>query len=235
MPNSLLTNPKLGDAFVYVCTIQRMSINLFGREAGIRFGEGDGGDEDASEARHPDPRLRPDRRRRVPPRLLGQGAVGLAQHAGLVRRHQGRPDRHAGCPHHGLLREPCVSLRLRACRPRGLPRRLRRRTRAQRCAHEWRVPPARASRSTRSIPTPVPGNSTCSRTSVPIDAAEVERKITAPDSNRKILEELKRYAEEHEAETGRFPKTLDLRRQRPAAHVARRSARRAGPRRLRPR
>ena len=40
------------------------------------------------------------------------------------------------------------------------------------------------------------------------DAAEVERKITAPDSNRKILEELKKYADEHEAETGRFPKTL---------------------------
>src|SRR5262249_53585958 len=47
MPNSLLTAPKLGDAFVYVSTIQRMSINLFGREAGIHFGEGDGGGEDA--------------------------------------------------------------------------------------------------------------------------------------------------------------------------------------------
>src|ERR671937_2979863 len=32
MPNSLLTRPKLGDAFVYVCTIQRMAINLFGGE-----------------------------------------------------------------------------------------------------------------------------------------------------------------------------------------------------------
>src|SRR5512133_6649 len=40
------------------------------------------------------------------------------------------------------------------------------------------------------------------------DATEVERKITAPDSNRKILEELKAYADEHEREYGRFPKTL---------------------------
>ena len=40
------------------------------------------------------------------------------------------------------------------------------------------------------------------------DATEVERKITAPDSNRKILEELKNYADEHEREYGRFPKTL---------------------------
>ena len=35
MPNSLLTNPKLGDAFVYVCTIQRMAINLLGGEGAL--------------------------------------------------------------------------------------------------------------------------------------------------------------------------------------------------------
>ncbi|MFE4408993.1 type I restriction-modification enzyme R subunit C-terminal domain-containing protein [Streptomyces sp. NPDC056821] len=40
------------------------------------------------------------------------------------------------------------------------------------------------------------------------DASEVERKVTAPDSNRKILTELKKYTDEFEAEHGRFPKTL---------------------------
>jgi len=40
------------------------------------------------------------------------------------------------------------------------------------------------------------------------DTSAVERDITAPDSNKKILEELKRYALEHEARCGRFPKTL---------------------------
>lgn len=40
------------------------------------------------------------------------------------------------------------------------------------------------------------------------DITKIEREITAPDSNKKILEELKRYAEAHEAEFGRFPKTL---------------------------
>lgn len=40
------------------------------------------------------------------------------------------------------------------------------------------------------------------------DATEVEAKITSPDSNRKILEEIKEYAVEHEARYGRFPKTL---------------------------
>ncbi len=40
------------------------------------------------------------------------------------------------------------------------------------------------------------------------DATEIERKITAPDSNRKIVEEIKRYADKHEQRYGRFPKTL---------------------------
>ena len=40
------------------------------------------------------------------------------------------------------------------------------------------------------------------------DATAVERDITAPDSNRRILQELKKYADAHEAEHGRFPKTL---------------------------
>jgi len=39
-------------------------------------------------------------------------------------------------------------------------------------------------------------------------SARIERDITAPDSNRKIIREIARYAEEHEKETGRFPKTL---------------------------
>jgi hypothetical protein len=40
------------------------------------------------------------------------------------------------------------------------------------------------------------------------DTPGIERKVTAPDSNRKITEELKKYALEHEARYGRFPKTL---------------------------
>jgi type I restriction enzyme R subunit len=40
------------------------------------------------------------------------------------------------------------------------------------------------------------------------DSTEVEQKITAPDSNKKILEEVKRWALEHEQRCGRFPKML---------------------------
>ena len=41
-----------------------------------------------------------------------------------------------------------------------------------------------------------------------IDTTEVERKATSPHSNRMILEEIKKYALEHEERYGRFPKTL---------------------------
>ncbi len=40
------------------------------------------------------------------------------------------------------------------------------------------------------------------------ESSEVERTVTSPDSNRKILFELKEYADEHEQRYGRFPKTL---------------------------
>jgi type I restriction enzyme R subunit len=40
------------------------------------------------------------------------------------------------------------------------------------------------------------------------DVTDVERSITAPDSNKKIIEEFAKYALEQEKELGRFPKTL---------------------------
>ncbi|MCW8129987.1 MAG: DEAD/DEAH box helicase family protein [Planctomycetota bacterium] len=40
------------------------------------------------------------------------------------------------------------------------------------------------------------------------DTTEIEKKVTAPESNRKILEEVKRHALEHEQKCGRFPKIL---------------------------
>ncbi len=40
------------------------------------------------------------------------------------------------------------------------------------------------------------------------EATEIERRVTAPDSNRKIVETIKKYADEHRARYGRWPKTL---------------------------
>src|SRR5690606_4999214 len=39
-------------------------------------------------------------------------------------------------------------------------------------------------------------------------AEKIEKEITNIDSNKKILQEIKRYADEHEERYGRFPKTL---------------------------
>jgi type I restriction enzyme R subunit len=39
-------------------------------------------------------------------------------------------------------------------------------------------------------------------------AEEIERRITAPDSNRKIIQTIRNYALDHEDRTGRFPKML---------------------------
>ena len=40
------------------------------------------------------------------------------------------------------------------------------------------------------------------------ESTEIESKVTSPDSNRRIIEEIKTYAIAHEQRTGRFPKTL---------------------------
>lgn len=48
LPGKYLLEPKPGHAFVYVCTIQRMAMNLFGRQAAAKaYGELESGDEDA--------------------------------------------------------------------------------------------------------------------------------------------------------------------------------------------
>lgn len=39
-------------------------------------------------------------------------------------------------------------------------------------------------------------------------SAEIEHRITAPDSNRKIIQELRTYCDQHEQRWNRFPKTL---------------------------
>jgi type I restriction enzyme, R subunit len=40
------------------------------------------------------------------------------------------------------------------------------------------------------------------------DTSDIEEKVTSPESNRKILEEIKNYTVEHEQRYGRFPKIL---------------------------
>ena len=45
LPESYLTDPQPGHAFVYVCTIQRMAMNILGRSAVFETGESEIDDE----------------------------------------------------------------------------------------------------------------------------------------------------------------------------------------------
>jgi type I restriction enzyme, R subunit len=40
------------------------------------------------------------------------------------------------------------------------------------------------------------------------EPSDIEKRVTSPDSNRKIIQELRKYSDEHEKKYGRFPKTL---------------------------
>jgi type I restriction enzyme R subunit len=48
-----LLDPKPAHAFLYVCTIQRMTINLFGRQAVFDIGDEEPTDEDADQIKIP--------------------------------------------------------------------------------------------------------------------------------------------------------------------------------------
>lgn len=207
MPNSLLTNPKLGDAFVYVSTIQRMSINLFGSEAGIHFGEGDSGDEDAKKLDIPihafDLIVADECHRGYSAKELSiwrstldwfdatkigltatPAAHTMAYFENMVYRYD-----YERAVREGYLVDYDVVRVKSNVRMNGV------------FLHEGeQVDEVDTDTGARQLD--------FLEDERLFDASEVERKITAPDSNKKILEELKRYAEEHEAATGRFPKTL---------------------------
>ncbi|GAB4665763.1 hypothetical protein MOKP76_30520 [Mycobacterium avium subsp. hominissuis] len=202
MPNSLLTNPKLGDAFVYVSTIQRMSINLFGRDAGIHFGEGDSGDEDAKKLDIPihafDLIVADECHRGYSAKELSvwrdtldwfdaikvgltatPAAHTMAYFENLVYRYD-----YERAVREGYLVDYDV-VRVRSdVRMNGV------------FLHQGeqvdQVDPDSGARQLDLL-----------EDERAYDASKVEREITAPDSNRKVLAELKKYAEAHEAETGR--------------------------------
>jgi type I restriction enzyme R subunit len=207
MPNSLLTNPKLGDCFVYVSTIQRMSINLFGREAGIHFAEGDSGDEDAGRLDIPihafDLIVADECHRGYSAKELSVWRNTLDWFDAIKVGLTATPAQHTMAyfeslafvyPYERAVREKVLVdydvVRVRSnVRMHGV------------FLHQGeqvdQVDPDTGVRQLDLLED--------ERT---YDASQVERDITAPDSNRKVLEELKRYTDAFEAEYGRFPKTL---------------------------
>ncbi|SIF93796.1 helicase, type I site-specific restriction-modification system restriction subunit [Mycobacteroides abscessus subsp. abscessus] len=207
MPNSLLTNPKLGDAFVYVSTIQRMSINLFGRDAGIRFGEGDGGDMDAKKLDIPihafDLIVADECHRGYSAKELSVWRDTLDWFDAIKVGLTATPAAHTMAYFENLVYRYDYE---QAVRERHLVDydvvRVRSDVRMNGVfLHKGeqvdQVDPDSGARQLDLL-----------EDERAYDASKVEREITAPDSNRKVLAEVKKYADAHEAETGRFPKTL---------------------------
>lgn len=207
MPNSLLADPKLGDAFVYVCTVQRMAINLFGKEAVLGFGE-DGSEGDAVKVDgipiHAFDLIVADECHRgysskemstwrqtldwFDATKIGLTATPAAHTMAYFENLVYRYD-YEQAVRDGYLVDYDVVRVKSDVRMNGVF--LREGEQVD------QVDPGSGARQLDLLDD-----------ERAFDAAQVERNITAPDSNRKILGEIKRYAEEHEETTGRFPKIL---------------------------
>lgn len=207
MPNSLLTDPKLGDCFVYVSTIQRMSINLFGRDAGIRFGEGDSGDEDAGKLDIPihafDLIVADECHRGYSAKELSVWRNTLNWFDAIKVGLTATPAQHTMAYFENM---PYVYPYERAVREGHLVDydvvRVRSDVRMNGVFLQEGEQVDQVDTQTGNRLLDVLEDE---RT---YDASRVERDITAPDCNRKVLMELKRYTDAFEAEYGRFPKTL---------------------------
>jgi len=206
MPNALLTNPKPGDAFVYIATIQRMTINLFGSQY-APFGGDEEVEDDAQKLDMPihafDLIVADECHRGYSGKELSIWRqtldhfdaikIGLtatpAAHTVAYFEHLVYRYEYPRAVREGYLVDYDV-VRLKSnVRLNGVF--LKEGEQVDEIDPDTGIKQLDLLEDERSF-----------------EPGKVEREITAPDSNRKILEEIKRYADEHERETGRFPKTL---------------------------
>jgi type I restriction enzyme R subunit len=206
LPSSLLTDPKPGDAFVYVSTIQRMSINLFGKGAGLSD-EDDSDEDDATQLNIPinafDLIIADECHRGYTAQEISTWRDTLNYFDAVTIGLTATPAAHT------MAQFEHVAYRYeyeRAVREGNLVDydavRIKSDVRIsgvflQAGDQVDNVDPETGARELdvledeRAFP-----------------ASDVEQKINVPDSNSRILQEIKRYADEHEREYGRFPKTL---------------------------
>jgi type I restriction enzyme R subunit len=206
LPTSYLTNPKLGQAFVYVSTIQRMTINLFGKDAVFKTTE-EAVDDDAEKLDIPihafDLIVADECHRGYSAKELSVWRATL-DHFDAIKV--------------GLTATP-------AAHTTAYFENIAYRYEYERAVREGHL----VDYDAVAIDSDVRMNGvfldegaqieevdTMSgvkqldllEDEIVFDSSKIERDITAPQSNRRILEELKRYADEHQQATGRFPKTL---------------------------
>jgi type I restriction enzyme R subunit len=206
LPASYLLDPQPGHAFAYVCTIQRMAINLFGRQAAFELGEEEP-DDDADKLSIP----------------IHAFDLIVADEC-----HRGYTSAELSVWRNTLDHFDAIKVGLTATPAAH--------TKAYFTDVVYRYEYERAVRegylvdfdavSIKSnvrmsgvflqegeqvgLIDPETGSEQLDRLEDErqFDTTEIERKVTSPDSNRKIIEEIKKYALEHEQRYGRFPKTL---------------------------
>lgn len=206
MPNSLLTDPKLGDAFVYVSTIQRMAMNLYGGEGAITIEDG-GVDADVDELDIP----------------IHAFDLIIADecHRGYSAQDRAiwrRTLDHFDAIKIGLTATPAAhtmayfeNLEFRYDFERAVREGYLVDYDVVKVKSDVRVNGVFLKEGDEvDVVDPETGSKQMDQLDDDrdYDASKVEREITAPESNRKILQEIKGYADAFEAERGRFPKTL---------------------------
>lgn len=207
LPNEYLTSPKPGDAFVYVSTIQRMAVNLFGRETVLGGGE-EGVEDDA------------DKLDNIPIHAFDL-VIADECHRGYTAKQLAvwrQTLEHFDAIKIGLTATP-------ASHTTSYFKDIVYRYEYERAVREGNL----VDYDVVSISSNVRMNGIFLQEGEEVgyvnpetgakqmdllederqfESKEIEEKVTSPDSNRKILEEVKRYALEHESRYGRLPKTL---------------------------
>lgn len=205
LPKSYLENPQPKHAFVYICTIQRMAINLFGR--GVVWGGEEETDEDAEQLKiplHAFDVVIADECHRGYTTAEESGWRNTLDHFDAIKIGlTATPAAHTKAYFHdvvyryeyeravreGYLVDYDVVTVKSDVRMQGVF--LRQGERVSLVDPETGTERLDELEDQRDFQPP-----------------DIERRVTSPDSNRKILEELRKYAEEHEKKYGRFPKTL---------------------------
>lgn len=206
LPQSYLVDPKQGDAFVYVSTIQRMTINLFGRDAVFNIGD-EPIDEDAEKLDIP----------------IHAFDVIIADEC-----HRGYSTGELSVWRKTLDHFDAIKIGLTAtpaAHTKAYFKDVVYRYEYERAVREgflvdYDVVTIKSDVRMKGVfltegeqigvidPTSGAEKLDQVEDERQFDTGEIEQKVTAPESNKKILEEIKRFALEHQEFYGRFPKTL---------------------------
>jgi type I restriction enzyme R subunit len=206
MPNTLLTKPKLGDAFVYISTIQRMTMNLFGGAAALTI-DGEAVESDVEKLDIPihafdlivadechrgysakERAIWRDTLDHFDAIKIGLTATPAAHTMAFFENLAFRYD-YDQAVRDGYLVDYDVVKVSSDVRINGIF-----------LAEGEQVDQVDIESGAKQLDLLDDERA--------FDASAVEREITAPDSNRRILKELKSYTDAFEAEHNRFPKTL---------------------------